>query len=286
MAKKLSSNSRKHKNAVVVCSIIGRKGISLPNNSKNRSIDFFNKDGYYLFSHDNYSFIENVNSSIIDEIKKELDKLRKRKEDKSYDPLSGKWKKSKDKKDVYERVHFPLGLYDPSKKTIILYEKNIEKCCLKNGKKIDGLKKHNYILRTFFHELAHADFHISNGKKHKYIWEIEETIAELYTLTILDELKTKDSNTWKDIHTFVTNEIKSVQDEIGRLAVYGFGATLYDSLGDNTKRFEFIDKFKQNITKVRKNKNLTDFKKFVLYPKVMGHQNNCILLLKKILQIP
>lgn len=290
------SKEEKHGHAVVVCSIIGRKGAPLDKNNRSNDTqlsficnDFFVKEeGYYLFSHKKHVVCEIVPKTIVDDVIKKTKDLQDKKEDKDYNPLKELERTTNNKgKVVWIRPHFPVGDYNPDKKIITLYEKNIELSCRGKNNTIDGLKKHIYICKTYLHEFSHAYFHISNGKKHKYIREIEEAIAELYTLTYLDYLKSKNYDFWQPVYDCAYEDDTNLQNEIGWLAVYGFGAYMYDKLQSKDDRFKFIENFKNKISLIDiKNTDVKKYRYFVRYPKHMGHQDECWTLLQRILQWP
>jgi len=283
MAKKLSSNSRKHKHAVVVCSIIGRTSRDTdPTPHKKKLINFIyngflHSGGYYSFSHDNHVVYEKIPKRIVDEIIKKKEQ-QKRDNKPDYDPLEG-WEKKMNNngKMVWTRTHFPVGDYDPNKKTIILYEKNIEQLCTEKK----GWKKNKIIHETYIHEISHAYF---NSTKHKYIREIEEAMAELYTLTCLESLKSDNAAFWEPIFEDALEVIKDMQKVAGWSAIYGFGSYLYDHLKE-AERYSLIEKFKKNINKINeKAQNVKEYKEFILYPEFMGYQQKCMTLLLQILQ--
>ena len=278
------SKEREHEHAVVICSIIGRKSSNTqPTSHRNKLINFIYNGflfsgGYYSFSHDNHVVYEKIPKRIVDDI---IKKIKEQQGDLDDDPLDG-WDKTTNNngKVVWTRVHHPFGDYVPNEKTIILYEKNIELFCTEQKK---GWDKNILIHKTYIHEISHAYFHI-NSTKHKYIREIEEALAELYTLTCLDYLKSTEDVFWKPIFDYTYNAGQNMQKIAGWSAIYGFGAYLYDNLKEE-ERYSLIEKFQNNIDKINeKDQDVKKYKQFILYPKIIGYQQKCMTLLQQILQ--
>lgn len=166
-----------------------------------------------------------------------------------------------------------LGEYIPNEKKIIIYEKNIEDYAKKDGK-IDGDEKHKYILMTYIHEFAHAFFHYKSKDDYKYVPEIEEAMAELFTLICLD-MKVKKDKKCDEVYNFALENIKKKQEEGGILSAYGFGAYLYEELKDNKKRLDFIDSFINNIGKIDENDTkVKKYKKQVYFPNGIGYDSS------------
>lgn len=278
------SKEREHEHAVVICSIIGRKSSNTqPTSHRNKLINFIYNGflfsgGYYSFSHDNHVVYEKIPKRIVDEIIKKIKERQLSKDKLDYDPLEG-WEKrmNNNGKMVWTRTHFPVGDYDPNKKTIILYEKNIEQLCTEKK----GWNKNKIIHKTYIHEISHAYF---NSTKHKYIREIEKAMAELYTLICLDSLKSDNAAFWEPIFEDALEDIKDMQKVAGWSAIYGFGSYLYDNLNEE-ERYSLIEEFKNNINKINENdQDVKEYKQFILYPEFMGYQQKCMTLLQQILR--
>jgi len=293
MAKKLSSNSRKHKNAVVVCSIIGRKGakaIYLPvchssdriQDTEGNGLDFKSLSEFFL---KNKPFCPGYEKSDVRKKKTikisviEYDTLKKdlKDDDKSLvewgEPIN---------ETIYQYKYPLLGEYNHKRRKVILYMKNIEDYCSDNNKHIDVEKKWKVVCTTAIHEFFHAFFHSvteKNKKSYNYIFQIEESMAELSTLVCSQEIQKK-----FDVFDFAIDTIRNKQN-ILPLAPYGFGAFLYENLDEN-ERYELINNYVKKLGNIDENDDkVKEYKEKVwLSHFVPGNQEHCLELLKDILK--
>lgn len=197
----------------------------------------------------------------------------------------GKWTQDTDKdgKNIYLRIYPVLGEYDPEKKKIILYMENIKKC-LKAGIDVEKSDLFNIIL---LHEMFHAYFHYvtERGKcSYNYILEIEEAMTEFCSLVCLKDLSVKDN--WGDVFDYAKENIEEKQDEVGKLAAYGFGAYLFDNLKEN-ERYELINNYIQKLGYIDEdNDTVKEYCQKVRLSKYVPNRDNqkdCMELLIKIL---
>ena len=149
MAKKLSSNSRKHKNAVVVCSIIGRKAIEISpvfhssdriQDTEGNGLDFKSLSEFFLknkpfcpgYEESDVRKKKTIKISVIeyDTLKKDLKDIESK-----LKPINNKYHdKNKD------------CFYMKSKLSLSNKEKEEEYKKLKNKKNFLNMEKHNYLL--------------------------------------------------------------------------------------------------------------------------------------------
>ena len=300
-----TSKQEKHEHAVVVCSIIGRKG-SLPlehysneniHDKHNKPLNFLHDILTSFFPKRKHPHEESSEEKEIKEIisEKEFKRLKKLWENYQKnnqlnddygqgDPLRD-WKPIDiNGKKHYLHCYMVLGEYDPDKRIIILYTKNIEKCCYNNNEEKDKLKK-----TILFHEMFHAYFHyVTEQEKcnYNYIFYIEEAMAEFCSLVSLQDMSSKASD-WKDVFDYAKKNIKDNQNEFGDLAASGFGAYLFEKTeNDDTLRYELINNYIQKLGHINENDDKVKeyCQKVRLSKFVLGNQEYCLNLLKEILE--
>ena len=294
MAKKLSSNSRKHKHAVVVCSIIGRKSIEISpvghssdriQDTEGNGLDFMSLSKSFL---KNKSFFPGYEESDVRKKKTikisviEYDTLKK--DLKGDDNSLVEWGEPINKT-IYQYKYPLLGEYDHKRRKVILYMKNIENYCSDKNKHIDQEKKRKVVYTTAIHEFFHAFFHSEtekNKKSYNYIFQIEESMAELSTLVCSQEIQKEEPSV--DVFDFAIDTIRNKQN-ILPLAPYGFGAFLYDNLDEN-ERYELINNYVKKLGNIDENEDkVKEYKEKVwLSHFVSGNQKHCLELLKEILK--
>lgn len=290
------SKNEKHAHAVIVCSIVGRKGsiidimlYSNPNiQSKTDYLQFVNIKRFLSKPPYEESLEEKKENEIISEesfkrLKEHLDSSPKNERP---NPLNN-WFPIVIQGETFYCHSYPLlGEYLPDERKIILYIKNIEKC-IKNG---TDVKKSELFNTVRLHEMFHAYFHyVTEQKKcnYNYIFEIEEAMAEFCSLVCLEDLSVKDPiYRWKDYFVYAKKDIEEKQNEVGNLAAYGFGAYLFENLKENKQRSELINNYIQKLgyinnddDKVKEYCQKVRLSKFVL-----GNQKHCLNLLKEILE--
>ncbi|MBO7492581.1 MAG: hypothetical protein J6T87_00375 [Bacteroidales bacterium] len=291
MAKKLSSNSRKHKNAVVVCSIIGRKGFTVTSyyneNIRDKKdfmrfhklLSFLSKRPYEESSEEKIIY-EQISEEDFKRLKELIDSFP---ENNNRNPLNN-WLPIFNKENIYYCHQYPLlGEYLPDEKKIILYIKNIEKF-IKDG---TDVKKSELFNTVHLHEMFHAYFHyVTEQKKssYNYILEIEEAMTEFCSLVCLQDMSATDSM-WKDDFDYAYENIKEKQNEVGNLAAYGFGAYLFEKLKEK-EQYELINNYIQKLGYIDKDDNKVKeyCEKVRLSYFVPGNQKHCLNLLKEILE--
>ena len=262
MAKKLSSNSRKHRHAVVVCSIIGRKAIEISpvfhssdriQDTEGKGLDFESLSKFFLknklfdpgYEESDVRKKKTIKISVIeyDTLKKDL---------KDDDKPLVEWGEPINET-IYQYKYPLLGEYNHKRRKVILYMKNIEDYCSDNNKHIDEEKKRKVVYTTAIHELFHAFFHSvteKNKKSYNYIFQIEESMTELSTLVCLQEIQ-KIIKPSFDVFDFAIDTIRNKQN-ILPLAPYGFGAFLYDKL-DKNERYELINNYVKKLGNIDEN---------------------------------
>lgn len=213
---------------------------------------------------------------------KEFEDLKRRLKDPPFH--KDKWKPINiNGEKFYQRSCPVLGEYDPDKKKIILYKENIKKC-LRDGTDVEKSDLFNIIL---LHEMFHAYFHYvtERGKcSYNYIFEIEEAMTEFCSLVCLKDLSVKDN--WGDVFDYAKENIEEKQDEVGKLAAYGFGAYLFDNLKEN-ERYELINNYIKKLGNIDKNdefvKEYCQNVRLSKYVRDRDNQKYCMELLIKIL---
>lgn len=215
---------------------------------------------------------------------KEFEDLKKRLKDPPFH--KDKWKPINiNGEKFYQRSYPVLGEYDPIKKEIIMYIKNIEKR-IEDGTDVKYSELFNIVL---LHEMFHAYFHYvtERGKcSYNYIFEIEEAMAEFCSLVCLEDLSFKDYK-GEDVFDFAKKNIEEKQNEVGELAAYGFGAYLFDKLKLNEKRYELINNYIQKLGNIDEDdEDVKEYCKKVRLSKYVpdsDNQKDCMELLIKIL---
>ena len=184
----------------------------------------------------------------------------------------------------YQRSYPVLGEYDPIKKEIIMYIKNIEKR-IEDGTDVKYSELFDIVL---LHEMFHAYFHYvtERGKcSYNYIFEIEEAMAEFCSLVCLEDLSFKDYK-GEDVFKYAKENIEEKQNEVGELAAYGFGAYLFDNLKEN-ERYELINNYIKKLGNIDENdevvKEYCQNVRLSNYVWDRDNQKYCMELLKKIL---
>lgn len=213
---------------------------------------------------------------------KEFEDLKKRLKD----PPLYNWKPTNINGERFYQHSYPvLGEYDPIKKEIIMYIKNIEKR-IEDGTDVKYSELFNIVL---LHEMFHAYFHYvtERGKcSYNYIFEIEEAMAEFCSLVCLEDLSFKDYK-GEDVFDFAKKNIEEKQNEVGELAAYGFGAYLFDKLKLNEKRYELINNYIQKLGNIDEDdEDVKEYCKKVRLSKYVpdsDNQKDCMELLIKIL---
>ena len=213
---------------------------------------------------------------------KEFEDLKKRLKD----PPLYNWKPTIINGERFYQHSYPvLGEYDPIKKEIIMYIKNIEKR-IEDGTDVKYSELFNIVL---LHEMFHAYFHYvtERGKcSYNYIFEIEEAMAEFCSLVCLEDLSFKDYK-GEDVFDFAKKNIEEKQNEVGELAAYGFGAYLFDKLILNEKRYELINNYIQKLGNIDEDdEDVKEYCKKVRLSKYVpdsDNQKDCMELLIKIL---
>ena len=224
---------------------------------------------------------EKENVQIISE--KNFEDLKKRLKDPPFH--KDKWKPININGERFYQHSYPvLGEYDPIKKEIIMYIKNIEKC-IEDGTDVKNSELFNIV---FLHEMFHAYFHYvtERGKcSYNYIFEIEEAMTEFCSLVCLNDLNVKDYK-GEDVFDYAKKNIEEKQNEVGELAAYGFGAYLFDNLKEN-ERYELINNYIQKLGYIDEdNDTVKEYCQKVRLSKYVpdsDNQKDCMELLVKIL---
>ena len=192
-----------------------------------------------------------------------------------------------------------LGEYIPNEKKVILYEKNIEDACNR-----DGIPYYCGELTTYIHEVFHAVHHnaaVRNGKQYEPIREIEEAITEFSTLVLLNEIMQWDFshklsekylyevNGWTKVFDWAKNSIMRKQKYLGNLPAYGFGYYLFNTLyyhqtSSNDEAYTWIEKYNQKIGSIGKKNRYVKWCQQMLKPMYpYKDEKLCLELLNSIL---
>jgi len=263
------------------------KHIDLVSNYNNKKI--LDKDNSYLKFLLLKGFLKKWTYEESDEEKKNVQRISEKEfEDlkkRLKDPPLYNWKPTNINDERFYQHSYPvLGEYDPIKKEIIMYIKNIEKR-IEDGTDVKYSELFNIVL---LHEMFHAYFHYvtERGKcSYNYIFEIEEAMAEFCSLVCLKDLSDKDYK-WEDVFKYAKENIEEKQNEVGELAAYGFGAYLFDNLKEN-ERYELINNYIKKLGNIDKNdevvKEYCQNVRLSNYVWDRDNQKYCMELLKKIL---
>ena len=162
--------------------------------------------------------------------------------------------------------------------------------CIDGKGKVDLEKKKKITDTTLLHEMFHAYFHYvttEQGKcSYNYIFEIEEAMTEFCSLVCLQDMSFKDP-TWRDVFDDAVDNIREWQNNVGKLAAYGFGAYLFDNLKEESDRYNLINSYIKKLGHINeKDSKVKEYcEKIHLSKYVQDNQDLCLKLLKEILKL-
>ena len=272
-----TSKTEKHEHAVIVCSIIGKKGNVNRNQEKRLISDLIERE------------LSRPDKSITDKIREPLNfgKIHDNFLSNNYLRISEERKRKKDRDKKIDPDYPILGEYLKYYKKIILYINNIEDHIRKIKGFVDKDEKNNLIITTYIHELFHAYFHFVTGQsifrqhRYNYILEIEEAITEFCTLVYINNIKSGNPE-WSNIFKSAYTNILEKQKSKGDLSAYGFGAYLFDNIKKENERYELINNYIQKLGNIDENdKKVNEYIEKVREP---NNYEECVNLLKEILE--
>ncbi len=291
-----TSKQEKHEHAVVICSIIGRKGVPqyYLNDKKGDHLKFINLRDDFLS--EEHLIISRKKKKIRFQISYEEYNEWKKSLENDNTPLDD-WKPYKTAGYIY---YCPvLGEYDRNNKRVILYTNNIKDLCIRNNNPTVVDEEKKYIVESYVHELFHAFFHyvtLQGKNNYNYIREIEEALTEFCTLLFLKKMKSLDYSSYKrlkeiinfdenEMWKFALQDIKNKQNSLGPLAAYGFGAYLFENL-EEEEQYKLINNYIQKLGYIDKDDDKVKeyCEKVRLSGFVRGNQEHCLELLKEILK--